>query len=894
MILILSLSNIYFKFIGLLNLIIGIIEMKKLLLFFFVCILFVPPYFSQTADEYLVIIKLSQPQAHRISDVLKSNVYHQTENELLAVLNQNEIDLLKKSDVVYNKIEKYNPSEKYYLATRRHDNNDIANSIYAFGRTALVKSLSHQDLLSSETKYVPLKKIEKVIRKETTVNKSSSNVTDQLDDLINDVIEDINPDSVEYFIQSLQNFGTRFLLAPNRIEVAEWIKGEFKRFGIADVTLDSFYIYNTWQYNVIAAIPADIETDQVIVIGGHHDSITRSTPESYAPGADDNASGTTAVLETARVLMQNEINKRVNLKFVTFAAEEYGLYGSEDFAEKANVSEMKIKLMINHDMISYTSNPASSSKVTINYYSGSENYTQLANNCIDKYSVLTHGTNGSSNAAFSDSYSFWAEGFPAVYFEETEFSPYYHTNNDEIQNYNMEYCSEVIKASCATLISTMMTPSPINELNISDNDGNSVFLSWDEQTAADIVGYKIYIGTQSGNYNRTIETTDTGLIVDGLQESVEYYFGVSVVNDGGYESLIVEKQFMPVVFTMDEGVLVVDESRDGDGTRTNPTDEQLDQFYESIINAQHLTSIDISAASDLTIENFTKYSTIIWHGNDLYNVTTPIGLKEEFRRFLEAGGNLMLSIFLPSKAFMGSNSGDMEFEPGDFMYDYLKISKTEKRIGSRYIGSISMSAEYPTLMVDTTKTLLSMDYHISNVEAIYPTSDANEIYSFETWFDENSIQGSMKGKPIGLEYLGEDYKLILLTFPLYYNEYDAAKQFMKTVLTEKFDEPTDILIDDSEVPTQFSLSQNYPNPFNPSTTIDYALPFTSEVRLEIYDVLGQRVAFLVNETQSAGMKTVDWNASTFASGIYLMRMIADPAENGKEKFTSVKKLILVK
>jgi len=83
------------------------------------------------------------------------------------------------------------------------------------------------------------------------------------------------------------------------------------------------------------------------------------------------------------------------------------------------------------------------------------------------------------------------------------------------------------------------------------------------------------------------------------------------------------------------------------------------------------------------------------------------------------------------------------------------------------------------------------------------------------------------------------------------------------------------------------LEQNYPNPFNPSTTIRYQLPVASEVKLEVYDVLGKKIATLVNERQSAGSYQVVWNASGLSSGTYFYRLQAGT-------FTQTKKMILVK
>ncbi len=74
------------------------------------------------------------------------------------------------------------------------------------------------------------------------------------------------------------------------------------------------------------------------------------------------------------------------------------------------------------------------------------------------------------------------------------------------------------------------------------------------------------------------------------------------------------------------------------------------------------------------------------------------------------------------------------------------------------------------------------------------------------------------------------------------------------------------------VPRGFSLSQNYPNPFNPVTQIKYALPRDCYVKLEVYNILGQKVACLVDEEQKAGYKVARWDANAFSSGIYFYRL----------------------
>ena len=88
-------------------------------------------------------------------------------------------------------------------------------------------------------------------------------------------------------------------------------------------------------------------------------------------------------------------------------------------------------------------------------------------------------------------------------------------------------------------------------------------------------------------------------------------------------------------------------------------------------------------------------------------------------------------------------------------------------------------------------------------------------------------------------------------------------------------------------PSSFTLEQNYPNPFNPSTTIRFSIPVETDVRLNVYNTLGQEVAELVNSRLKEGYHQVDFDASTLTSGIYFYRLEAD-------KFVDVKKMIIIK
>ena len=100
-----------------------------------------------------------------------------------------------------------------------------------------------------------------------------------------------------------------------------------------------------------------------------------------------------------------------------------------------------------------------------------------------------------------------------------------------------------------------------------------------------------------------------------------------------------------------------------------------------------------------------------------------------------------------------------------------------------------------------------------------------------------------------------------------------------------------------EIPSNYSLKQNYPNPFNPSTRIEYSLPMSANVKVTIYNLLGEVVNVLVNSQQIAGSHSVVWNSqdangNKVGSGVYFYELKAN-GTNGSD-FTQIRKMILLK
>jgi hypothetical protein len=956
----------------------------KLMRFLFILIAFsIIQVYPQDINSYVVSIPLGNDYHNNQIEKLRLPVVFINDNELVLVITSENIDILESGKIDYSVIDDFDPADKLSLISSIINSNVALKLsgekiLYDNQNTVLVKnlSISNKDIveLGLELNEIELSNTFKNIR-----HVQHQDITAISDSFITQITSSVNPDSVRYFIQSLQNFQTRFLFANTRDAVADWILNQFLQMGFTDVVLDSFEYQGTWQKNVVATLPGVFEPDVYNIVGGHHDSYSSGDPMIFAPGADDNASGTAAVLEIARVIKANNYQPESTIKFVTFAAEEYGLWGSKDYAEKALLSGMNIKIMINHDMISHTYYPAQQSEVDINWYSGFEYLSDLAFYCVENYSVLTPST-GSPNSSGSDSHSFWQRGFPSVYFEESNFSPFYHSPADTIGNYNMEYCAEVIKASCATLLMNIVIPTMVQNYNLVDaGTGNSLLLTWSPNTSSDLSYYKIYIGIHSGVYDTVLTTLDTIFTVGGLTEGNPYYVGISVIDTDGYESMIVEKSAIPFEFpsspqsftatplwhkvrlfwnrnndydfygynlyradiegqlgvklnqnilfdslyidetasngiyyyytvkavdsllnesinnttlrsrvvSLDQGILVVDETADGDGSIMNPTDSEVDNYYNDILIPFTTQNYDIIQESQISLADLGAFSTIIWHGNDITDMNAPFDYKNEIKKYLDFGGNFFYAGYRPSKAFENVASLTGTFSSGDFIFDYLKIQETKGTVSTLFNEAKSIALGYSNIFVDSLKTLSSSQYHLKYIEMVKASNEGINIYSYETNFDSTSQQGFLKGKPVGVEYIGNDFKSITLSFPLYYMNKNQAKSFIEFILTNKFEEVMAVDEPIAELPSSYNLLQNYPNPFNPTTTIRYALPEDGFVKLAVYNMLGEEVAEIVNTQQKAGKYEVSFSAGNLSSGVYVYRLETS-------KYISSKKLILLR
>lgn len=354
--------------------------------------------------------------------------------------------------------------------------------------------------------------------------------------------------------------------------------------------------------------------------------------------------------------------------------------------------------------------------------------------------------------------------------------------------------------------------------------------------------------------------------------------------------------------THDQGILLVDNTKDGAGGPFSPTDEEVDSFYASLFqNYDVRASWDVSdsAAVERRVMDYDLniYSTVVLHSD----VRTALPIAPDtvsLRKYLDTGGNLWLSGWMLLSALTGMSGPDYSFEEGSFVSRYLGLesARTSSNADTDFIGAGVLAGEFAPVTIDPLKVplggLFSMDVFLGDLQGTYP------VYAY---ISSDSTNSQFHGLPVGLASSSADYGLVMTDFPLFSMREEDAASLARSVM-EVFDEAVGVPgEEESGLPISYSLSQNYPNPFNPVTTITFEIPSSGghgeggekvETTLSVFDVRGRCVAVLLEEELGPGTYKVTWDGKDFlgrqvSSGLYFYRI-----DSGS--FTSTRKMVLVK
>jgi Zn-dependent M28 family amino/carboxypeptidase len=244
-------------------------------------------------------------------------------------------------------------------------------------------------------------------------------------------------------IQTLQDFKTRYTYEQGYLDSAMWCLEQFKAMGY-DVALEEYKDSGKLQYNVVAKSKVATEDGFFYVLGAHLDSVSEN-PRVSAPGADDNGSGSAAVLELARVFANTEFEK--SLQFVLFAGEEVGLRGSTAYVKKFLGGNGKEKILgaVIFDMIGFDHKPPVSGLLETK--SVNKDFIKIFS---DEASRIGFSDISVSYRPFgSDHMPFLNQQIPCFLFIETEYddNPNYHKTTDIVEFVNSELAAAIIKTS---------------------------------------------------------------------------------------------------------------------------------------------------------------------------------------------------------------------------------------------------------------------------------------------------------------------------------------------------------------------------------------------------------------------------------------------------------------
>ena len=593
--------------------------------------------------------------------------------------------------------------------------------------------------------------------------------------------------------------------------------------------------------NVLAVKTGTKYPNQYFVICSHYDDMPTGTT---APGADDNASGTVAVLEAARIL--KNFPTEYSIIFATYDEEERGLYGSKAFVDSSFFRGDSIVCALNFDMIAYDANNDGKNTIVTNTPSEGNANDYIA--AMRTYAPTLVPIKLIDLTANSDHAAFWIRNYKAFMNieDENELTPFYHTVNDKFSSLNVTFFRNITRVAIASLTSFAKDMkmdfyhTPLGNGNFTSTRTATVVIKSKNPVAkVGIAAPKLYYKVNSGTYNSVnynYYNLDTfKFIIPGnpLGSVVSYYFAAQD-SAGNY------------VCTFPSG-----------GRGMNPPGTQAPTTVFSY-----------------TIENV-NYACV---GTGTTTVGYPF-----YSYYMDAKTDML---------YLNSELG-------------LTGSKIINRIGFNFATIQAQVLNGFTIKLQNSSLTTLTGFELNNWTTVYtgtytPPGTGWQYIDFTTPFYFDGVNNLLVEICFNNSSYTQNSTVYSTASPnktwLQYQDLPAGSGCDQTGGTTQANRPnvcfvyqtgTNLGNNGSSLPTKYELNQNYPNPFNPITKINFAIPKKAYVSLKIYNMLGKEIATLITDTKDAGYYTIDFNASDLSSGVYYYRLES-------ESFTDVKKMILVK
>jgi len=253
-------------------------------------------------------------------------------------------------------------------------------------------------------------------------------------------------------LQWLVGLGNRYSYNSNLHVVADSLEQRLEALGLATKQHD-FDLNGTTVPNVIATQLGTVYPDSIFVICGHFDA-TSEAPQVATPGADDNASGSVAVLTAARLLADRSLDCTV--QYVLFGGEEQGLRGSRAWVAEQATADVNIAGALNFDMIGWWEEGVQFD-LEIETNAHSLWIAEAVVDCAVTYANMPYVLHEAENIWWGDFYAFWEQGYAAVNHEESwdwgdpDFNPRYHTTGDLVEYLDPDFTTGNVRVAVTAL-----------------------------------------------------------------------------------------------------------------------------------------------------------------------------------------------------------------------------------------------------------------------------------------------------------------------------------------------------------------------------------------------------------------------------------------------------------
>ena len=402
-----------------------------------------------------------------------------------------------------------------------------------------------------------------------------------------------------------------------------------------------------------------------------------------------------------------------------------------------------------------------------------------------------------------------------------------------------------------------------------------VILSWDAFSFGGNYNYHVYRKAEGGAWNRlTIASYQFLSYYDeDVVNGTHYTYMIKAVDSEGFESMGSDPMTAtPIAFSFANDLLVVDETRDGNGANISPDDAMVDSFYAAALYPSEHGNWDVASQGLPPLDVLGQYRLVIWHADDFSH--NLLGDHESILSgYILGQGIVILSGWKTASVL--STTFFQRFAEGTVpVFDNAASFISAIPISTDYV-------DYALLEVDTSKlasawnNMLPMVYTFPGTQAIYhanmsPSANGNQL-------------------PVAFMNHYPGYQLAMFGIPLYFMQPAGVRSMLLRLINDMlYPTATD---DEVSAPPIFQVAV-FPNPFNPSTTIAYSLPRESKVEIEIFNIRGQCVRSYNPGIAGKGEYKLtfdgkDKNGQALASGVYTVRISA-----GKEKV--FKRMTLIK